>query len=61
MEKRVKKFKTFSEAEQAEREYYLSLTPKERLSILYELIERGSRDAPKGFKRVYRIVKLDGS
>ena len=50
--------KTFEEAEKAEREYYLSLTGEERLEILRQLVARGNRDAPKGFKRVYRITKL---
>jgi hypothetical protein len=30
----VKKFTSFEEAEEADRQYYLSLTPEERLDIL---------------------------
>lgn len=58
MEKVVRTFNSHSEAEKAEREYYRSLTPEERLNILLELVEQGNRDAPKGFERVYRIVDL---
>ena len=60
MERTVRKFRTFEEAELAEREYYRSLAPDERLRILLELIERGSDEAPKRFERVYRVVKLPG-
>ena len=58
MEKVVKTFKTFEGAEKANQEYYLSLTGEERLEIFRQLVARGNRDAPKGFKRVYRITKL---
>ena len=60
MEKVVRTFNSHSEAEKADREYYRSLTPEERLNILLELVEQGNRDAPSGFKRVYRIVELEG-
>ena len=60
MEKVVRTFDSHSEAEKADREYYRSLTPEERLNILLELVEQGNRDAPKGFERVYRIVELEG-
>ena len=61
MERRVKVFSSFEEEEKATREYYLSLTPQQRLDILFELIER-SRDpndeASQRFERVYRVVQL---
>lgn len=59
MEPAVRKFATFAEAEEADRAYYRSLTPNERLSIMIDLIyPEGSDAASAGFERVYRIVKL---
>ncbi len=61
MERRVKRYSSFDEEEKATRDYYLSLTPQERLDILFELIEE-SRDptdeASQRFQRVYRVTKL---
>ena len=55
MEKTVAKFRDFSEAEKADREYYRNLTGRERLDILLEM----TKEATKGpIERVYRIVKL---
>ena len=59
MKKVVRKFKTHAEADKADREYYRSLTPEERLDILLDLIEQGSDGASEGFKRVYRITELE--
>jgi hypothetical protein len=61
MERVVAKFSSFQEAERAEREYYRSLTPQQRLDILLELIECSRKEgdaAAHRFERVYRIVKL---
>ena len=59
MEPVVRKFATFEEADAADRAYYQSLTPAERLSIMIDLIyPEGSDAASAGFERVYRIVKL---
>jgi hypothetical protein len=63
MERTVAKFSSFREAEQAEREYYRSLTPQQRLDIVFELIESSRKEgdaASERFERVYRIVKLSG-
>ena len=61
MERRVKRYSSFDQEEKATRDYYLSLTPQERLDILFELIEE-SRDltdeASQRFQRVYRVTKL---
>ena len=55
----ARKFATFEEAEAADRAYYRSLTPSERLAIMIDLIyPEGSDAASTGFERVYRIVKL---
>ncbi len=62
MEKVVKKFKSFEESDQADKEYYLRLTPQERLQILFELNLRQqgtSHDKPADrLARVYRIIEL---
>ena len=62
MERVAKKFRSFAEAEQAEKEYYLSLSPKERMDILADLIRQKYPDyASSRLERVYRIVKLHES
>jgi hypothetical protein len=59
MELVTRKFATFEEADEADRAYYRSLTPAERLSIMMDLIyPEGGDAASAGFERVYRIVKL---
>ncbi len=62
LEKHVAIFRSFEEAEQAEREYYRSLTPIQRLAILTELNSRWPRkeedDSAEGLARVCRVVKL---
>ena len=56
------KFNSFAEAEAAEKAYYLSLTPEQRLDILLDLINQGAGDeAEQRLERVYRIVKLHES
>jgi hypothetical protein len=55
----LRKYATFEEAEEADRAYYRSLTPAERLSIMIDLIYPEDGDAASArFERVYRIVKL---
>jgi hypothetical protein len=60
MEKTVAKFGSFAEADKANKRYYLSLSPAQRMEIFLELLARyrdSIDDAPAGFERVYRIVK----
>jgi len=62
MKKIVKKFASFAEAERSDKEYYLSLSPEERLDILLELIAQyreGLDEDSQRFKRVYKITKLE--
>jgi hypothetical protein len=56
MEKRVRKFSSKEAAEAADRAYYLSLTPQQRMEILFTLNQR-QPGASEGFKRVCRVVK----
>ncbi len=57
MEKVVQKFSSHVEAEEADRKYYASLTPEQRLNILLELVRRGQGDPPPRLERVCRIIK----
>jgi hypothetical protein len=55
-------FKSFAEAEQADTNYYASLTPQQRLDLQLEIIARhrealGQTD--QRLERVYRVVKLE--
>ncbi len=62
MEKVGRKFRSFAEAEQAEREYYRSLTPQQRLDLMLDLIRQSVPDeAFERFERVCRVVKLHES
>jgi uncharacterized protein YdeI (YjbR/CyaY-like superfamily) len=52
-------FRSFHESEAADKVFYHSLTPEERLAILFELIARATPDeSQQRVERVYRIVKL---
>jgi hypothetical protein len=55
VEKSAKKFRTFAEAEKADREFYKKLTGNERLQILVELLNHGTEQR---LERVSRIVKF---
>ena len=58
------KYGSFQEADRAEKAYYLSLTPQQRLEIVLQLraLAYGVDDetAPR-LARVYRIIKLPQS
>ena len=64
IERTVQKFSSPEEADRAEREYYNSLSPEQRVEVLLELMNR-ARDltdpASQRVERVYRIVKLKSS
>lgn len=53
-------FSSFEEAEAADREFYLSLSPAERLDILLLLRDQCSPysdELTRGFERVCRIIE----
>ena len=59
MNKTVVKFNSFADAQRADRRYYLSLTPQQRLDILLELVARHRDthdDAAEGPARICRVV-----
>jgi vacuolar-type H+-ATPase subunit B/Vma2 len=55
VDRTVKKFRSFAEAEKADREFYKNLTGNERLQILVDLLNHGPEQR---LERVSRIVKL---
>jgi hypothetical protein len=63
LEKAVRIFRSFKEADDADREYFERLTPQQRLDIFLELLWRGRSgdEAGERLERVYRIVKLSES
>jgi len=61
MEKKIQVFQSFEDADKADKEYYHSLTPQQRLQILYELNSRwpgNDGSSIRRLERVYRIIKL---
>jgi hypothetical protein len=55
VEKTAKKFRSFAEAEKADRDFYKKLTGNERLRILVELLDHGPEQR---LERVSRITKF---
>ncbi len=55
VQKTVRKHKSFSEADRADRDFYRKLSPKERLNILLQL---SKHEPERRLERVYRIIKL---
>ena len=62
MDRVGKVFRSFREADAADDQFYADMSPKERLDLLLELIERHRSDlgeAASRFQRVHRIVELE--
>ena len=55
MERTVAKFRSFEEAEKADRDFYKRLTPQERLEILLKLLNHGPEQQ---LERAYRVTKF---
>ena len=54
-------FSSFREAEEADRAFYASLSPQERLEMLLDLVARQREsmgEAAQRLERVYRVVEL---
>ena len=61
MDRVVRVFRNFEDADEADDQFYAELTPQERLDILLELIERHRSalgQAASRLERVHRIVEL---
>jgi len=64
MEKVLKVFSSFEEADGADDEYYASLSPHERVDLLLDMIaayRESLGEAGQRFERVYRVVELSES
>ena len=59
VERTIRIFRSFAEADQAEVDFYHSLTPQQRLEILFELVASAHPDEiEQRSERVCRIIKL---
>ena len=56
-EEQVRVFNSFKDADDADRAFYRSLTPEQRLDILLQLIAQ--HGPVKRLERVYKIVKFE--
>lgn len=63
MERIIRRFDNHAEADAADRAYYRSLTPQQRLEILFDLVRlyREEHGCSERLERVYRIVELSRS
>ena len=63
MEKVIAVFHSFEEAEQADKDYYRSLTPDQRMQILFDLRNQWPvgehAESSFGLARVYKIVEFE--
>ncbi len=58
MEKVVRKFTSFEEAEQADREYYRSLTPAQRVAMAMELRRMWAGMEDECTERLERVLTV---
>lgn len=64
MQKVLKVFNSFEEADRADDEYYASLSPQERVDILLDLVaayRESLGETGQRLERVYRVVELSQS
>lgn len=62
VEKKVRIFSSFREADEVDARDYMAMTPEERIQIVIELRDRRHPDAAKqGLARVCRIIKREQS
>ena len=62
MEKRVRIFDNFKEADEADAKEYAEMSPQDKVNIVLELRNRHNPDAlEQGLARVYRVIKLKRS
>lgn len=64
MEKVLKVFNSFEDADQADVDYYASITPQERVDILLDMIaayRESLGETGERLERVYRVIELSES
>ena len=60
MKRVARVFKSVQESEKADRDYYMSLTPQERMRVLTQLMDDYYGPQPR-LERVLRVVRLKQS
>lgn len=61
MDRVVRTFQSFEDADRADDQFYAELAPEQRLEVLLELIERHRSslgEVAKRFERVHRVTEL---
>jgi len=59
VQKAARIFRSFAEADEAEQQYYRSLTPGQRLQVLLDLVQSQQSDEPEQrLERICRVIKL---
>jgi hypothetical protein len=59
VEKVARKFHSFAEADKADREFYQSLSPEQRLEMLCDLIAASHpNEIKQRLERICRVIKL---
>jgi hypothetical protein len=62
VEEKIRVFDSFADADRAEVEYHMSLTPAQRIQLVIELRNQRHPDAfEQGLARVCRVVRLEES
>jgi hypothetical protein len=62
VEKELRVFKSFAEAEAAEDAYYAAMAPNDRLALVFEIVAQAYPDeVEQRSERICRVVKLKGS
>ena len=60
----LRTFSSFREAKDADRAFYASLSPQERVDLVLDIVARHREsmgEAPENFERVYRVIELSQS
>jgi hypothetical protein len=62
MEKEIRVFKSFAEADAADDRYYASLKPAQRLAMTFEIVAKAHpHEIKQRSERICRVIKLKGS
>ena len=59
MERSVRLFDSHAEADEADRAYYASLTPQERLDLLLEMVKTYREGFGEAGERLERVCRID--
>ena len=59
MDPAIRRYDSLADADAADAEYYASLTPQERLDILFELIEMYRSTYGEDAERLERVCRVD--